>query len=252
MQYLRIMAVWALGLLAAPAPQADPQVVEWLDRLEARGKEISTLQANVEYVKEDELLGDQQVRTGRVLYESGQGRQTRFAVLFKELLVDEKVVKQQQEFLFDGAWLVEKDHKHKRFVKRQVVAPGKQAPVDPLSIDGPFPLPLGQKRQSVLERFNVTLAEDPAEELPNTVHLQLTPRADAPPQPDHRKFDRIDLWFDKTTLLPAKVQTRDGPSLTTVLLDGIKVNQTDPAELSSILNMTPPGDGWKIEIKPLE
>jgi len=47
------------------------------------------------------------------------------------------------------------------FQKRQVVAPGES--FDPLSIDGPFPLPLGQKRETVLARFDVKLIEDDGE-----------------------------------------------------------------------------------------
>src|SRR5688500_15295681 len=109
-----------------PGAQADPQVVEWLDKLEAAGRDPRSFQANVVYEKLDELLRDKQTRTGDLIYMAADDKANlppRFAVVFRQFIADKKVHPQQLEFIFDGQWLVEKDHKQKRFEKRQVIAP---------------------------------------------------------------------------------------------------------------------------------
>lgn len=243
------------------AAKAPPQVVEWLDKLEARGREIKSFAAKVQYEKTDELLKSRLMRTGEAVYLAGQGGEegkppTRFAVLFERYIADGKLQNQKLEYIFDGEWLVEKDHKQKRFEKRQVVAPGasgRAGALDPLSIDGPFPLPLGQKREQVLQRFEVAIVEDePAAGQANPLHLQLTPRQGAPALRDQKKFDRVDLWFDRETLLPVKVQTDEGAAVTTVTLSQARVNDIPQADVVRLIDTTPPrpGEGWRVEIKP--
>jgi hypothetical protein len=262
MQLLSYIVMLVTGVLAffdalgapAPAAGAAPDVVQWLDKLEARGREIRSFQANVMYDKRDALLADRQARTGQLLYiAGGEDQPPRFAVLFAQLIADGKVHEQKLEYLFDGTWLVEKDHKQKRFEKRQVVAPGEKARVDPLAIDGPFPVPLGQKRQEVLGRFEVTLIapgdpDHPAEV--DAVHLRLVPRADAPAPREQKKFDRVDLWFDRQTLLPVRVKTDEGAITTMVTLSHGKANELDEPAIARVLDLRPPSSGWRVEIKP--
>lgn len=261
---MRILISVVLGLLGGPrcdkpapaAAQADPAVIQWLDKLESKGREIRAFEAGVVYDKRDELLKDRQVRKGDLFYLAGTDQQpTRFAVIFRQFIADNKLVNEQLEYIFDGVWLVEKDHRQKRFEKRQVVAPGDKSNLNPLSIDGPFPLPLGQKRDRVLQRFEVTLVSDkPEPGEPERLHLRLTPRADAPAVRDQKKFDRVDLWFDRRTLAPVKVETDEGAVVTAVTLTDAKINSADAKQIAQLINTDTPreGEGWSVEVKRLD
>jgi hypothetical protein len=157
-------------------------------------------------------------------------------------------------YIFDGSWLVEKNFDRQMFQKRQVVAPGQS--FDPLSLDGPFPLPLGQKRDHVLARFNVSVVEDEPEE--PRVHLLLTPREDVAPAEGQKEFDQIDLWFSREPgadqYLPTKIVARQAPEKTTVELREIVTDKMSDAEMNQRFDTTPPGpgSGWNVDIKPFK
>ncbi len=261
-QFQWVLALLSLGLgfgcRAAQAdetapPIADAQAAAWLDKLEARGKTIHSFQAVVMYDKDDTLLGDRQVRTGKVFYQAPDPQKkinARFAILFKQLSVDKKVLNQRMEYIFDGQWLAEVDHPKKTFTRRQVIAPDSSTAFNPLDIDGPFPLPLGQKRQEVLARFDAAVMDDSTDSGSKPLlHLRLTPKPDAPRIKDRRQFDRIDLWFDRDSLLPARVQTVEKASTTLVTLSQTKLN--DPGISADLFKTDPPKDGsWQIQSKP--
>lgn len=238
-----------LGAEPAPAtPAADPQVTHWLDKLEARGAQIRTLSASVVYDKNNPLLGEQQKRIGSLVYraaDTAAKKSAAFAVDFDKLILDDQLRPQQLQFIFDGDWLVEKDHARKMFQKRQIVAPGQV--YDPLQLDGPFPLPIGQKRAEVLARFTVTLIP-PAEGDPaNSVHLQLAPRPDAPRAEGAKQFKLIDLYLDQASVIPVKVSTLDEQTLLTIVsLAGIRENPAVDAKFDT--TPPPPNTGWHVEI----
>lgn len=238
------------------APKAADPVVDWLDQLEARGKDLRSLAADAVYIKSNELTGDE-VRTGKVDYRAPappEHPSARFVVDFQRLIVDNAARNVRREFIFDGSWLVEKDHERRFFQKRQIVAPGET--FDPLDIDGPFPVPIGQKRAEVLARFDVTIVEDDdAEAITKSLkldapplHLRLVPKADGKVE-GQKKFERVDLWVDRDKLVPVKVQTREGAVTTTVTLRNVVL---DGAEGDDAFDTTPPkaGAGWRVEISP--
>ena len=234
------------------APEPNP-AVQWLDKLEVRGREIRSFRADIVFDKSDELLKDRVTRTGELSYLAGEREGTaaanhpRFAVIFRQLIADGKLRNEMVEFIFDGEWLVEKDHKHKRFEKRQVVAPQDKGKIDPLSIDGPFPLPLGQKREQVMRRFDATVV---SEDDDGKLHLRLIPRPDAPMLRDQKKFDSVEFWFDRQSLLPVKVVTDEGAVVTTVTLSNPRANDLDEHKAAELFRTDPPKGGWRVEIKP--
>lgn len=248
---------WLCGLAvalltgAASATDHDDQVHQWLDRLEQRGQQIETFTAAISYLREDELTGDRQTRTGRVWYaaaEPDDDEPARFAVHFDQLVVDGALRRQDRHFIFDGEWLVEKEADRRIFQKRQVVRPGQT--FDPLRVDGPFPLPIGQKREEVLARFNVALVEPEEADEENLVHLRLTPRDDVPRRRGEAEFDVIEIWFDRERLLPERVETREGHNRTVVALHGLAVDEADRQELAERFDVEPPppGSGWRVEV----
>ena len=244
-----------------PARSTAEAVVRWLDKLEKRGQNIQSLQARIVYEKNNQLLGDRRIHTGDILYHDaarGPERQPRFHVAFEHLIVNNARRPHRVDYIFDGNWLVEKNHQRKLFLKRQVVPPGQQ--LDPLQIDGPFPVPIGQKRREVLQRFNVKQIDPPEETdtLPNAdeldnppLHLRLTPREDAPNVKGREQFKQIDMWFNRDTLLPLRVRTvNDSQVETTVRLYNVRVNEIDDEQLAERFDTTPPEQGWRVETTP--
>ncbi len=230
--------------------------------LERSGGQLQTLQAQIRYTKFFPFEGDQQTRSGTLYYVvEGEGEDSRrkFAVHFTELEFDDRIEKgEDRSYVFDGQWLVEKLHKEKQLFKRQVVPPGQQ--FDPLRLgEGPFPIPIGQSRDEILERFDATLLatdegleeflEDQAvidwlkSEHHPTFQLLLTPREEFAAELD---LAEIRIWYRKADLLPRAAWTRavNGNESTIQL-----INQVDNSEVpSEMLDTRVPPNGWDVEI----
>lgn len=230
-----------------------------LDRLERSAESLRDFSARIVYRKWDALTMRWEIRSGEVLYQvdpvSGSKR---FAVLFDTLIVGNRKEDRLKHYVFDGRWLVEIDHAHKQFIKRQIVAPGRM--FDPLKLgQGPFPLPVGQPKQEVLARFEVEPAEVPAEgplsRLTNVDGLRLVPK---PGTREAEDFLSVLLFYDRTTLLPVGIETlgsvlldADDPqsrARTIVLLSGVKRNAGVDEEKLDILEPDP--TQWRIDVRP--
>ena len=237
--------------------RASKEVVAWLDKLEKKGGDLRTFESRVVHVREQILLGDSQSRMG-VVYLVREKDKSKFAINFSALIKDDgKLIQQKRLFIFDGEWLIEKDFERKMYIKRQVVEPGKK--FDPLKLgEGPFPLPVGQKRKDILAMFDVKLIKDkPVKDskgnvAPERLHLELRPRKDVPELTKEMKFKKLDLWYDMKTLLPLRVETTDGKNTTRVRLMGAKVNGLAKDKEKQLFDVTPPkkSEGWDVVIKP--
>lgn len=245
------------------AASTDPAIA-LLDRLETRGSQLKTYQAKVTYIRTQPLLGDEQVRAGTITYQSPpRGNTTsggKFAVRFTHLLVNEALRENRRSYIFDGTWLAEVDPENKQFIRRQVVAPGSKSAqgesFNPLALgQGPFPVPLGQKRAQVLGMFHATIIAPTDDDPADTVHLHLTPRVDKKTGKPLSRFATVDIWYDKTTLLPVQIVTEDdSQNITTVKLKDAQVDQLTAEQAAKAFDTAPPpqGSGWKVEIKPYE
>jgi hypothetical protein len=203
-----------------PAPQpAITDADTLLTALETAGQDIRRLSATVRYIKTFAIQGDQQQRNGTLMFLSepgaeGQAPTRRFAITFDHYKIGERVEDPSTGFLeryiFDGEWLAEVRPLDKEFVRRQVVPPGQRW--DPLALgEGPFPIPIQQKRAEILSRFDAALVDglegvdEPALRAiaAKCYQLVLTPRADAGEQ-DLRS---IRVWYQTDTLLPRLART---------------------------------------------
>jgi outer membrane lipoprotein-sorting protein len=139
-------------------------------------------------------------------------------------------------FVFDGQLFVERQPDVKQVHKRQIVPPGQT--VDPLAIgEGPFPIPIGQKRERILQRFTATLL--PSEDFPDaklfggapdslkdTYQLKLIPRATAE---EAQRYKEVRIWYRKSDLLPRIARTVDrDDAINVVTLMRIQLNQPLP------------------------
>jgi hypothetical protein len=209
----------------------------------------------VRYTTEQGLLGDTQTRIGKLTYHAADPvaeRPVRFNAHFTHLLVGRGLRPHDRKYIFDGTWLAEVHVQDKQFIRTQVVEPGES--YDPLELGkGPFPLPLGQKREQVLKMFEAELLPTEAD---GVKHLQLKPKLHPQTGKPFSEFNRVDLWYDTQTLLPTKVRTTEGEggnaTVTTVVLKETAVDQLKPEKAGELFDTTPPATGWQVEVKPLK
>lgn len=243
---------------AAPVPAAPPGAApsegpadDLLRRLERSADDLRTLSAAVVYRSHDAVLEQTELRSGELVYQVA-GDRRRVGIFFDRVIRGTSSREHHKDYIFDGSWLVEIDYERKLLIKRQVVEPGRS--FDPLRLgEGPFPLPIGQKRDEVVARFEVALLEktsDPwlADRLAGAVvaGLELTPR---PGTPHAKDFASVELFYDSKTLLPVGVHAIEPKGDTkTVFLRDHKLNSAvDEARLKI---PEPDPREWQIDVQP--
>jgi hypothetical protein len=250
---------------AAAAPMVYPDADALLLALEKADVGLVSFEAHIQYDRRFALQGDQHIRRGEIYYKAevkgadgGAVEPAVFAVKFKELQIDGSVRTEEQAFIFDGEWFIERNDAAKRFIKRQVALPGER--INPLRLgEGPFPIPIGQKRVDILARYEAKLVpvDDGLRDEPDylaavaggkvvATQIVLTPRAEF----GKDEFREIRLWYrpEGGRLLPRLAQTlnRQG-DVSFVLLVGMKVNGADfPAQVVSV-DEPPAGQGWEVQ-----
>ena len=252
---------------AAPVDAAAIVTAEdLLDVLESANKDLVTLRAGIRIGTMKELQGDLQRRTGMVYYENRPAlpEETvmpvrRFAVKFDELDNDGVVTKEDQTFVFTGRDLIERNDKQKFFSKRCVIKEGDTR--DPLRIgEGPVPLPIGQKKADILQRFEVELweptrdlvwhVEGEQEQVEKSVaackQLRLLPRPDAQMQGD---IVEVRLWYKTNKAgewLPRLAWTKNKAGDTTfVELYKLETNVEIDAGVMNVEK--PEGNDWVVQ-----
>lgn len=255
----------AQPVAGAPAAASNARFADadaLLLALERGDQGLQTFDADIEYDRRFELQGDQHIRRGHIYYKviptpaGAAGTRAVFAVRFNQLQIEDIVRTEEQTLVFDGQWLIEKNEASKRFIKRQVALPGEE--INPLRLgEGPFPIPVGQKRADIVARYEARLA--PSDEsiegeahlsgdfIAGTTQIVLTPR----PEFSRDEFREIRLWYRPEAggrLLPrlARTVNRQG-DVTIVRLVGMRVNADDfPASIVDIAE-PPKGDGWEVQ-----
>ncbi len=245
---------------AKPVPQGEfASAEDLLKALEDADRGMRSLTADIVYDKTIATVDARETRSGKLFFRS-QGQDRRFAIEFYTFVRSDGTVDDApRSYVFDGQWLLDKNTREKRFTKKQVVPPGEK--FDPLRIgEGPFPIPIGQKRDDILARYTAELL--PAEEgvaekqLPlvkGSYQLRLVPRAD---RPDLDKFEEIRLWYradpkkEDGRLLPRMARTvarspepGEEGDVSVVRLINVKLNEAiSPIVLDT---STPPAsEGW--------
>lgn len=185
-----------------------------LDRMHTLGLELKSLRADVAMRTEDGLTGEASTRVGSFLLEKRGDADTRAHVDFERLVVHDvdggnKVIPERIEYLLEGDWVIDRtygrgtdDPAGRRETHRQIRKPGEK--VDLLKLgEGPFPLPIGQPRDSVRAQFEVTRLPDDVDH-PGLIGLELRPREDTRLA---RRFHQITVWVDPADAMPRVVET---------------------------------------------
>ncbi len=230
----------------APQSQPDENSAEiWLERIEAAAGGVTTLTAKLRYDRNQLLLGDEQRRFGTLVYQAGPP--PKFEVHFDKKFVDGAWSQPDLYYIYDGQWLLKRDHENKAAVRYQLVPDdGADAPDNPVPREmelgeGPFPIPLNLKKDRVLARFDVLVKPGHEDDPDNSVHLTLTPR-----EGNETDLAVIDLWFDRETLQPVSVSTLDESDTQTVVhLNETELNAELPEQTFDTALPTEPG--WQTD-----
>lgn len=266
-----------VGCVAAPPPEAaevsqapgavqpvvanleavGPVVVEpveltaegWLTVLEASASETQSLAARVRMTTIAELLDEESQRFGTLQYAAAddQHASMRFAVRFERVKIDDLVEEIDQTYIYDGRWLLDMDAKDKTATRRELVPEGEQADLE--LGNGPFLLPLNLRKDRVLQKFEVELidaADGDPESDAGTFHLRLIPKPAA-----GTDAQRIDLWFDRDTLLPLRAATLEADDDQTIV-DLFKLEANAEMADDTFDTALPTGPGWELQVVPLD
>ena len=242
------------------APTADPAVIELLDRLERADDDLVTLRSKVTYVVEELKLGDRTARLGEIIYDARPEDGRHVAIRFDKRVISvdgrNRLREEVRQYVFGGRWLAELDFERTLFIKREIARPGET--FDPLKLgEGPFPFPIGQKREEVLKRFDVELADVPADPLLGRMTkngesvdgLRLVPKVVSR---STREIDELYLFFDSESGLPrgVKIVRKNGSKEETALFEDLAKNEPLTADQEAYLSLDAP-DGWTVDIRPL-
>ena len=266
-----VFAVGICSFVAAPTPGGeadDPNGFEsaraLLEALEEADRDIETLTADIQYDKFFKLQGDVHRRQGALQFRTVRAEDGHldraFEINFTSLQVGGRLEQDLETWIFDGRWLVEMHPARKQFIKREIAGVGER--FDPLALgEGPMPIPIGQKANEVLARYDAALApnsepfgpdeDERAQFVSDTWQLVLTPRAG---RGADEKFKEIRIWYSKSgdrRLLPRMVRTlsRSG-DISYVQLINIKTNVELPDRAFDV-SLPPLSENWQVQIEPL-
>ncbi len=200
-----------------------------LDALDARGRDLTDFTADVTLETIDPVALSSDKRSGKVWYHKQAPGDERIRVTFTKRQKNEgRTIKQKIDYLLDDGWLTERDYESSKQMRRQVLKPGEKINLLKLG-EGPFPLPLGQKKEDVHQMFDVKKL-DPSHDLDesvkppaDTVRVQLTPKPDGQFSDD---FKTINVWVDLASGMPRRIETLDvhAATIRTTDLENVKIN----------------------------
>jgi hypothetical protein len=220
---------------------------EILDNVETA--DVSSVKAKVTYIRTDPILNRKEIRTGTIVFRNVEDKKREAAIMFDTLIIGRRKESKQKHYIFSGRWMAEIDREKKQFIKRELVAPDKKD-IDPFELgNGPIPLPIGQKKEAVLAKFEVERVAKPSDgplaKLDDTViGLHLIPKT-------KDEWEYIDLYYDPSTWLPVGVCAveLDGTKRESRLTD-IQVNTLSEEDASLLSILTPDPKEWSIDIRP--
>jgi len=225
--FLSLPVGCAASVASGPSTQSaslspKSSVDQILDALDARGENLQDFSAKVILTDTDDSSGDSTVNTGSVVLQRKGPDDARIRVAFTKRQVGDKIFHADHQYTLDNGILDDRDYLKKHENRTQVLKPGQKLDLFKLG-EGPFPLPLGQKKEDVLKLFDVAKIDPAKDDPPGTVHVRLTPKDGTQ---FASRFKTIDVWVDTVTAMPRRIQTDDINQTTTRTTDlsDVKIN----------------------------
>jgi outer membrane lipoprotein-sorting protein len=211
-----------VGTDASKPLDAAASLDQVLDALHDIGKDLKDFSADVKLTETDNSTQLSSTRSGKAVYQlKGEG-DARLRVTFDKRNDGDVIREEKIEYVLDKGWLVDRDYRKKIEVNRQVLRPGEKVNLLKLG-EGPFPLPIGQDKENVLKLFDVKKIDDIGDGPKDSIRLELKPKAGTQ---FAKKFSRIEVWVDRKTRMPVRIDTLDAneTTLRSTELSNIKVN----------------------------
>jgi len=194
------------------------RVDEILTQLQHRSDGLKDIRCEVRFVEDDRVNLTQRTKFGEILFLMTKPN-PHFLIHFQKTESD-GVLGKQEWYLFDGRWLYQAVERTAQVTKQEVARPDKEFDLFDLE-KAPFPLPFGQKRETILRNFDVTLAAPAPGDPANTDHLICIPKAESRLR---RRYERLDLFVHRDIHLPSRIViTKNG---------GLEINTADFPGLS--------------------
>lgn len=170
-----------------------------LTRVESARNGLTDLRCGVRYVEDDRINYVKRVKFGHISMLMAQPNPL-FMVYFERTEVDGMVGKREW-YLFDGRWLFEAMERVAQVTKREIAGEGER--LDFFDIEkAPFPLPFGQKKETMRRNFDISLAPAQSGDPPDSEHLVCIPKAGSALK---TKYDRLDIWVLPGIDMPGRV-----------------------------------------------
>ena len=223
-------SVWMVIVVVAGAPPALSQedasrpssnsarIDEILTQLQQRSDGLQDIRCEVRFVEDDRVNLTQRTKFGGILFLMTKPN-PHFLIHFEKTEAD-GVLGKQEWYLFDGQWLYQAVERIAQVTKQEVARPGMEFDLFDLE-KAPFPVPFGQKRETILRNFNVTLASPAPGDPPQTDHLICVPKPDSRL---YRKYERLDLFVHRDVHLPSRIVVTKN--------NGYEINTADFPDLS--------------------
>lgn len=200
--------VVALFLCAAPVAWAedpvsgmavDPKVDEILTRLERSRDGLTDLKCKVRLFVDDKLELTSQTKEGSLQFLISDPNPL-FMIHFEKTVTD-GIVKKREWYLFDGQWLHEAVERLAQVTKREIARPGQK--VDFFDLESaPFPLPFGQKKETILRNFDVTLVPSKEGDPADSDHLSCKPK---PFSSLRDRYEQLEFFVLRSVDLPGRI-----------------------------------------------
>jgi hypothetical protein len=233
--------------MRADALKPDSPIDNVLNVLHDDGVGLKDFTAKVKLTEEDAAAGDSTARTGTVYYQKTSDGAARIHVTFDTQTSAGATSQQKVEYLLADGWLSDRDYTRKTEIVRQVLKPGEK--IDLLKLgEGPFPLPIGQTREDVYKQFDVSKPPADKEDLANSFHLQLKPKAGTQ---FADKFSAIDVFVDLKTGFPARIITVDD-NQTVIRTTDLDVTARNSGLSDKDFSLPSIGSDWNRQTEPYQ
>jgi len=190
----------ALSQEEASRPSSNSaRIDEILTQLQQRSDGLEDIRCEVRFVEDDRVNLTQRTKFGGILFLMTKPN-PHFLIHFEKTEAD-GVLGKQEWYLFDGQWLYQAVERIAQVTKQEVARSGMEFDLFDLE-KAPFPVPFGQKRETILRNFNVTLASPATGDPPRTDHLICVPKPDSRL---YRKYERLELFVHRDIHLPSRI-----------------------------------------------
>lgn len=186
---------------SAPADeaQAAARIDEILTAQQKQSDGLKDIRCAVQFTEDDRVNLSRRTKSGRIAFKFTSSNPN-FMIHFDKVVVDD-VLGRQEWYLFDGRWLYTALERIKQVTKQEVVREGER--IDLFDLEkAPFPLPFGQKKETILRNFNVSLVPPAAGDPPDTDHLMCLPK---PESPMYRKYDSLEFFIRRDMHMPGRI-----------------------------------------------